>query len=114
MSTEITVPIGIEKLSNMMCGCGCNELAWRAILAALERAASDGKRSPLPDDGHVWMLHYVLDYAKLTEHGSNIQWAWITDEGRGVLDFLRQYGEDWKDSKEIEFLASDGCVLSNI
>lgn len=38
-----------------------------------------------------WLTLYTLDQAGLSEHGSNVQFGWLTNKGTAALIFLRKH-----------------------
>jgi len=113
---EKVLPDSVYELSRKICGCGWPPKAWRCVKALLERAAMDvHPRLPDEDDlgsDSVWFAEYLLDSMGLLEHGSNIEWAWLTDKGREMLEFLREHGCDWCESATIAWLGSDECLVN--
>lgn len=104
-NTYIPLPRGLDKLCEVFCGCATTENTWAPVIAVLERAALDKKPDPPYDDG---IADALVDWAGLTEHGTSVRYAWLTDEGREALEFFRKYGEDWKDKGL--FQDSEGTV----
>jgi hypothetical protein len=91
-----------EKLN--WCGCGSPETAKRVVRDYLEATSLkyDEKRQALKKRfgvGDVYgnelmlCLAYAIDGAGLTEHGSSIGCAWVTDEGKMFLWLLKNNKE---------------------
>ena len=91
-----------EKLN--WCGCGSPEVAKRVVRDYLEAASlkSDEKREALKkrfgfdhvyDNELLLCLAYAVDAAELTEHGSSIGGAWLSDEGKMFLWLLKNNQE---------------------
>lgn len=92
-----------------LCGCGSGH-NYEIVLSLLDRseknsASAIGDKVPCfydPMEGEIlsasaaWVEFgaNVLDAAGLLEHGSGIGHAWLTDDGRMLLDFLREFGAD--------------------
>jgi hypothetical protein len=84
-----------------LCGCGSGT-NFEVLLAMLERAEShEGKVSKSFYDSlgdicprGVEFIAHVVDGWSLIDHGSGIGWAWLTDDGKAVLEFLRKFGTD--------------------
>ena len=84
-----------------LCGCGSRS-EFPLILKLLERAEKRNESykdsisyyEPLDDiPGYaVEVFAKVLDSWELLEHGTGIGWAWLTDDGQMLIDFLREYG----------------------
>lgn len=79
-----------------LCGCGSGR-TWEIVLFLLEKAEDHDKNGSFYDDqenGFPWVEFgaHVLDSAGLLEHGTGIGWAWLTEEGRLLLRFLREFG----------------------
>lgn len=111
---EIVIPKSIEKITQIMCGCGDPGKAWQAVLDALEYAGTDHMKRNYNREwsGAEWFLHYVLDDIELTDHGGSVCGAWLTDAGKEVLAFLRKYGHEWQDSKAYDFVDDQNCHWS--
>lgn len=85
---------GIKRRMNLCC-CG-TEAHWTCILNLLIEAENHSK------DGYEGKGFYrdewfefgakVIDSWGLIEHGTGIGWAWLTDEGKLFLAFLRDFG----------------------
>lgn len=96
----IAMPAEFVPLADFFCGCVSNENTWRLIIAELECC---GRKVWDSNDG---LAASVCDHLELTQHGTSIGGAWLTDAGHICLAFLRKYGEDWRD---LHFIAPDGC-----
>lgn len=95
----ILLPYSIDRLNNLICGCGSPQLIWAWVLEYLQRLAAADRDFPVfmePKTPGDWMLLYAVDYAGMTEHGVGIRGGWITDEGREALEFLAKRGADWE------------------
>ena len=112
MKTNFNDPKIQQKLGNLinskmrLCWCGSRS-EFPLILKLLERAE---KRNESYKDsisyyeylycisGNIikWFVvevfAKVLDSWGLLEHGTGIGWAWLTDDGQMLIDFLREYG----------------------
>lgn len=84
--------------SEWLCGCGNPELATAYLHRALrlfpayEHVAE--WRELVPDEGLRLLLAYQLDQRGLTDHGTYIDGAWLTEKGRGLLAALDREAED--------------------
>ena len=88
-----------EKLK--WCGCGCPTLARQTVkdfLAAHETFENkitlllkNFNVSSVYDNALLLCLAYTIDAAGLTEHGSGIGGAWLTEEGKMYLDILNVF-----------------------
>lgn len=83
-----------------LCGCGSGT-SYQVLFELLERADSDndarlGFYKPFEDASARWAEFggHALDAMGLTSHGGSIGWAWLTDEGKLLLRFLREFGTD--------------------
>lgn len=47
----------------------------------------------LPDDKYI-AYEYLADKANLTEHGSSVLGAWLTDEGKRLLKLMEEDNEN--------------------
>ncbi len=88
------LPEPISRIAHRLCGCGCPEAAYDWIA---ERLSSQDWRYPEASEGAEWIARYFIDDLGLTEHGSNIVFAWPTDAGLVALGFLCRWGSDWID-----------------
>ena len=107
MKTNFNDPKIQQKLGNLinskmrLCWCGSRS-EFPLILKLLERAEKRNESykdsisyyEPLDDiPGYaVEVFAKVLDSWGLLEHGTGIGWAWLTDDGQMLIDFLREYG----------------------
>jgi hypothetical protein len=74
-----------EKLD--WCGCG---KPWDAMLEIAKFLEGRQKKEPFPEDPLSMCLAYELDRAGFTEHGSNIYYCWLTEEGEQFLGLIRE------------------------
>lgn len=88
------------------CGCGDPEdvmALFRDALAGLaarwdgDPGDSGPELAVLPlDDPRALLVRYALDAAGLAEHGGSVFGCWPSDEGRRLLEFLRETPrEEW-------------------
>lgn len=90
--------------------CGCGSSMWPLIKHLLEIAEDHDKKGGFydPEDAQWPWLEFaakVLDIWKLCEHGRSIGYQWLTDDGKKLLEFLR----DVDDLQELpEFTYSCG------
>lgn len=78
-----------------VCGCGSNA-HWKCLLELLMEAENHTDRGFYRDQWFEFGAK-VLDKWELIEHGTGIGFAWLTDEGRLVLEFLRDFGIEQHD-----------------
>lgn len=93
------LPDSIRVIAETFCGCGSPEVAWLWImdyLDACDRQADSRK----PTNGPEMIACYLLSHLKMTEHGTSINWCWLTDRGREALKFLKEYGPEWEETQE--------------
>jgi hypothetical protein len=84
----------IEKLD--LCACG-SDAHWECVLELLSEAENHTGDGFYRDKWFEFGAK-VLDSWGLTEHGTGIGWAWLTDDGKLLLEFLRDFGvedHDW-------------------
>lgn len=86
----------IERIN--FCGCG-TDAHWRVTKLLLEKAEDHNANGSFYDekDAVVPWVEFgakVLDSFGLTEHGTGIGWAWLTDDGKLLLRFLRDFGTE--------------------
>lgn len=86
----------IGKLN--LCSCGTNA-HWECILELLEEASQHTKEGFYRDKWFEFGAK-VLDSNGLIEHGTGIGFAWLTDDGKLLLKFLRDFGVEEDESKE--------------
>lgn len=78
----MSVPAGIERLKELLCGCA-SDAVEQEILTELTRAEMGVYRDP-----ETFCTH-VLDHLELLEHGCAIRGAWLTDDGKEALAWMR-------------------------
>lgn len=95
-TNEVLMPDGICVLAQIICQCGTPEESFRRIINELERC-----EKPLPRQEKDWPYDHIVaclcDHANMTSHGSSLSCAWLTDEGKICLSFLRKWGDEWFD-----------------
>ena len=73
------------------CGCGA---PWE-IVSYLKKYLDENKdwdnRGQLNVDVAYWLMAYLCDLHGLTEHGSSVGGAWLTDLGKEWLNRLSNY-----------------------
>lgn len=75
-----------------MCGCG-TDAHWECVLELLGEAEKHSDRGFYRDKWYEFGAK-VLDGWELVEHGTGIGWAWLTDDGKLVLEFLQDFGTE--------------------
>lgn len=97
------------------CGCGNPDDAYGALRDTLDaydndeaRGGWDGRVQRTKDwwaklgDGYAHLLLYFIDAAGLLEHGGSVGGSWLSEDGKLVLGFLRQWGVDPDEWPETE------------
>lgn len=84
-----------------LCGCGTKpSTSWPIIKSLLERAEDHESHGSFYDSmggtpsDWVELLAHVLSSWRLIEHGTSIGYAWLTENGKLILSFLREFGTD--------------------
>jgi len=80
----------IEKMG--ICACGTNA-HWECVKELLEGAIEHKDRGFYRDNWFEFGAK-VLDSWGLLEHGTGIGYAWLTGDGRLLLEFLQDFGLD--------------------
>lgn len=108
------LPDSIRDISACFCGCGSPDVAWQWVLDYLARHGDEdaAKRWTAAETGPEWIAVYLMDHLDLTEHGTGIRGAWLTERGEEALAFLREHGPDW-DEKGY-FVDSEGCSHGDV
>ena len=93
----------LERIS--VCGCG-TAAHWQCVFDLLTEAENNSndrlsEKGFYRDQWFEWGAK-VLDKWGLLEHGTGIGWAWLTDDGKMVLEFLRDFG------------LAEGCVTDDV
>lgn len=81
------LPEGVVEFEELLCGCGRPYHCWEALHSYLKIKTSKEFYTNTDDPYYLFFM-YVLSSLKLTEHGTSIYGAWITDKGRKVLKWL--------------------------
>ncbi len=83
----------ISELS--YCGCGYPREALELVHSVLRwcrvppwEREGEGLVELIPHNGARMIVLGIMDRARLLEHGSNIEWAWLTKDGERFLDIL--------------------------
>lgn len=75
-----------------LCSCG-TDTHWECVLEVLEDASSGpGVHRKIWSDPWFEFSAKVLDGWGLLEHGGSIGGAWLTNDGKLLLEFLRDFG----------------------
>ena len=80
-------------MENMgLCPCG-SATEWECVLEILEAYET---RSDAIRNGDRWyeFAAKALDSWGLTEHGTSVAYGWLTDDGKILLEFLRDFGTE--------------------
>lgn len=78
----------IERAS----GCNCGSATyWERVLEILSEAESHTDKGFYRDSWFEFGAH-VLDKFSLLDHGTGIGFAWLTDDGKLLLEFIRDFG----------------------
>lgn len=75
-----------------VCGCGTNA-QWECLLELLCEAETHTKEGFYRDKWFEWGAK-VLDKWDLLEHGTGAGFMWLTDDGKLILEFLREFGTE--------------------
>ena len=81
-----------------LCGCG-SDAHWECVIELLSEAEAHSGDTPVPGPGFYrdkWFEFgaKVLDSWELLDHGTSIAWAWLTEDGALLLEFLRDFGTE--------------------
>jgi hypothetical protein len=81
-----------------LCGCGRAD-KYELIRELLERAARGGRLDEPFDDISERAAEFIADVMNsakwnLLEHGGSVRFSWMTERGKCLLAFLRDYGND--------------------
>ena len=93
----------IERMD--LCACG-TDAHWVIVLKLLEMAEDHEKNGSFygndgdPTQPWVEFGAKVLNSWDLLEHGTGIGYAWLTDDGKVLLEFLRDFGIEDHDFNE--------------
>lgn len=91
------------------CGCGSPEAAAAAVLRLLRLHPLYEHRADfeawIADEGIEYFLLYWLDRNELTEHGTSVGGAWLTDRGKALLDALAR-----EEADGFEALFAQHCI----
>ena len=99
------------EIQKMFCGCGSPDLAWAAIKDYLREredwheAVLNKKDFPHKylETGKDYILAYLVDHFRLTEHGGSVGGCWLTKEGKEALTYLEMAFDACEDvNAEIE------------
>lgn len=80
------LPEGIVEFSELLCGCGDPQICWTLLYLYLSLKTI--KQYQDEQDAARLFFVYVINHLKLTEHGTSIYGAWLTEKGKGVLEWL--------------------------
>jgi hypothetical protein len=86
----------VDKLG--ICACG-SSAHWKCVLELLVEAENHSETGFYRDPWFEFGAK-VLDSWELLEHGTGIGYAWLTDNGKLLLEFLRDFGIDDHDWNE--------------
>jgi hypothetical protein len=75
-----------------LCGCGSGS-GWECVLDVLQEAENHTDDGFYRDRWFEFAAH-MLDSRGMLDHGVGIGCAWLTDDGKLLLEFLRAFGTD--------------------
>lgn len=78
-----------------LCSCG-SDSQWECVLEILVEAEKHTENGFYRDKWFEFAAK-VLDDRGLLEHGTTIGFAWLTDRGKLLLEFLREFGTESHD-----------------
>lgn len=116
----VVVPDGITALAKMICGC-VDDDAWRVIKQHLINHRMRDDDDPAdgwldktrPIDGNHWIVLSMLDGIGLVNHSGNLWSSCFTQpDGEDVIAFLDEWGLDWRDSRDVRFMSTNGEQLN--
>lgn len=119
----------IREILERVALCGCGTAAhWEIIFELLQRAENhaargsfynfflqpNDKQGGIEDVRDPWVEFgaKVLDSWDLIEHGTGIGWAWLTDDGKLLLEFLRDFGTENSNYEDNSGHPSWSCEFS--
>jgi hypothetical protein len=96
--------------------CGCSEMQamHETVLKLLEWHEGEKKvryHELFNQPGVFYILAGMLDNLGLAEHGTAIRYAWLTSDGKRLLEALRQHTA--KEIEEASGIAYDGLHYGN-
>lgn len=75
-----------------ICGCGLPDTAYDRVYEMLCRARDREDLIPRALDdlvlGYMYFMAHMLNDRGFIEHGSSIDWAWISDKGLALIEFI--------------------------
>lgn len=101
------LPLSIAKIDSCFCGCGDPEAAWGWVLTYLLGLKLHAPPNE-PESGAEWVAIYLMDHLGMTEHGSCLHGAWLTDSGEEALAFLVEHGSGWQESNSAGWIDAAG------
>ncbi len=72
------------------CRCGDNEMVDRLMLAYLTSGTPEHPILLHVDGDAGMLIAYIADAAGWTEHGTSVNYTWLTEEGKAFLPKLRK------------------------
>jgi hypothetical protein len=90
------LPESIRKIDECFCGCGEPEKAWRWVLVYLTELET--RTAHVPTTGLEYIAVYLLNHLGITEHGTSVRGAFLTEAGKEAQAFLSQHGCEWNDT----------------
>lgn len=79
------------------CGCGAPWEVVSYIKKYLTEISKDlEERGSLNEDAAYWMAAYLCDAYGLTEHGTCVHSAWLSELGKEWLEKLKNYEDEEK------------------
>jgi len=108
---DLTKQVDVLALLRKYCCCGCSEddLVAKELIKVLEWAKEDCEKRERYDklyenDGVFYIIAGFLDNRYMIEHGTSIRCSWITEDGKILLETLKNI--DWGNIKGVAY---DGC-----
>jgi len=82
------LPPCLVKFHELLCGCDSPGKVYDVLLKYLERLSKDKTGSGYKTAYELFFL-YAVDHCGITDHGTSIGYAWLTEDGKQALEFLR-------------------------
>jgi len=83
------LPKSIVKFKELLCGCGQPAICWDYLHEFLKTRDNDTPYKNTENALELFFM-YVVDNCGMTEHGTSIYGAWLTEEGKTALSWLNE------------------------
>jgi hypothetical protein len=109
---EMNVPEGIGIMSHVEQSSHDDKEFWEVILDTLKHFSTEiGENRLLNQNVNLFVATFLCHFG-LIEFGVNLRSGWLTEDGAQCLQFLNDFGINWRNNTEHAFIDKHGTHLN--